>query len=385
MSCRRLILACMTLAAAALAVPRAYCAEASPQPYELMRSLRTVQDRIAAGDTAAYLSYRAALTDHASLLARAGDEVWEDRRNVRAAVAFVLSGGDPHVLEKLLRLSTGQELTLVRAALAYGENRNAEAAELLAQMDPRKLDPSIAGHIALVRSELIARKDPAKALALLADARLLAPGTMIEEAALRRESSLAAEQGDADRFEALSMQYIRRFANSVHMANFRRQFAAAMAMQGMADDVSRQSRMQAALSAFAPDQQQDIYLSVAWDGVKVGKVEVVRWAARISASLTSADSAQQLRARLCEAAVLVVTDDFDKGLSALRSIPTERLDAEEEDLLAAALRVAREVRREPDPFPSTADPPRGASVPGVVATTNAVLARVDDLLSGARK
>jgi chemotaxis protein MotC len=297
----------------------------------------------------------------------------------------VLSGGDPHVLEKLLRLSTGQEQTLVRAALAYGENRNAEANELLAEMDPRKLDASIAGHIALVRSELVAKKDPDKALALLADARLLAPGTMIEEAALRRESSLAAERGDSDRFEALTMQYVRRFANSVHMINFRRQLAVNVAMHGMADDALRRSRVQTMLATLAPVQQQEVYLSVAWDGVKAGKVELVRWAAGIAASLATEGSAQQFRSRLCEAAVLVVTDDFDKGLAALQSMPTEKLDAEEEDHLSAALRVAREVRRVPDPYQGTGDPPRGASAPSVVETTNAVIARVDDLLSGARR
>jgi chemotaxis protein MotC len=313
---RRLLLTCFALAAALLAEPRAYGADASPQPYELMRSLRTIQDRIAAGDTAAYLAYRTTLAEHGALLARAGDEVWGDRRNVRAAVAFVLSGGDPHVLEKLLRLSTGQEQTLVRAALAYGENRNAEANELLAEMDPRKLDASIAGHIALVRSELVAKKDPDKALALLADARLLAPGTMIEEAALRRESSLAAERGDSDRFEALTMQYVRRFANSVHMINFRRQLAVNVAMHGMADDALRRSRVQTMLATLAPVQQQEVYLSVAWDGVKAGKVELVRWAAGIAASLATEGSAQQFRSRLCEAAVLVVTDDFRSPIHA---------------------------------------------------------------------
>jgi chemotaxis protein MotC len=382
---RRPLFVCLVLAAVSLAEPCAYGADASPQPYELMRSLRTMQDRIAAGDTAAYLSYRTVLAEQGALLARAGDEVWEDRRNVRAAIAFVLSGGAPHVLEKLLRLSTGQEQTLARAALAYGENRNAEAMELLAEMDPRKLDASIAGHIALVRSELVAKKDPDKALALLADARLLAPGTMIEETALRRESSLAADRGDADRFEALTMQYVRRFANSVHMPNFRRQLAANVAMHGMADDALRRSRAQTMLAALAPDQRLEVYLSIAWDGVKAGKVELVRWAAGNAASLATEDGGPQLRSRLCEAAVLIVTDDFDKGLSALQSMPTEKLDAEEEDLLAAALRVAREVRRVPGPYRGTGDPPLGASEPSVVATTNAVIARVDDLLNGARR
>lgn len=375
----------LALAAAALAVAPADGAETSPQPYELVRLLRTMQDRIAAGDNAAYLSYQTTLAEQAGLLRRAADEVWRDRRNVRAAVAFVLSGGDPHVLDKLVQLSSGEEQTLVRAALAYGENRNAAAMELLADMDPRKLDASIAGHIALVRAELSAQKDPDKALALLADAGLLAPGTMIEEAALRREAGLAANRRDGDRFEAVTMRYVRRFAHSMHMTSFRRQFAASLTADHMADDAQRRPRIEATLAALAPVQRQEFYLTIAWDGVKAGRVEVARWAAGNAAALSAQDSAQHLRSRLCEAAMLVVTDELDKGVAILQAMPAEKLDAEEEDLLAAALRVAREVRRVPEPYRGTGDPPPGASAPSVVAVANAAVARVDDLLNGARK
>ena len=106
-------------------------------------------------------------------LGQARDEAWKDPRNVRAAVALVLSGGDPRVLQPLVSQVAGQELTLVRGALAYGQNHNAEAMELLADVDARTLDPSVAGHIALVQAELLAKKDRKKSLALLAEARLL--------------------------------------------------------------------------------------------------------------------------------------------------------------------------------------------------------------------
>ena len=83
----------------------------------------------------------------------------------------------------------------MRAAMAYGENRNAEAMELLAEIDPRSLDASIAGHVALVRRSWRRRRIADKALALVGEARLLAPGTMIEEAALRHEVRSGRDQG----------------------------------------------------------------------------------------------------------------------------------------------------------------------------------------------
>jgi chemotaxis protein MotC len=382
---KRRILPVAALTVAALTSAVASGEEALPQPYELVRSLRVMQDGIAAGDTASYLAYHAALAKHAALLARAPDEAWQDRRNVRAAIAFVLSGGDPRLLQKLVRLGLGPEDPLARAALAYGENRNAEAMELLADVDPRALDSSIAGHIALVRSELLSKKDPDKALALLAEARLLAPGTMIEEAALRRESSLAADRGDADRFETVMSQYLRRFGRSVHMANFRRQFATSLVTRSMADDGQRRSRMQKIISTLEPRQQEEMYLSVAWEGIMGGNVEAVRWAAANAAQLGNEGSASHTRARLFEASVLVLTDQYDQGLSALKAFAADKLDAEEEGLLAAALSVAAEIRRTPQPLHSIGEMPPGANVPRAAAVAKDAIARVDHLMRGAHR
>jgi chemotaxis protein MotC len=375
----------LALAAAVLAAAPARAQDGPPAPYELVRTLRTLQDRIALGDAEAHQAYRSTLTDQAALFSKMPDEVWNDPRNRRAAVAYALSGGDPRPLRKLLVISTGQEKTVVRAAMAYAENRNAEAMELLAEIDPRSLDASIAGHVALVRAELATKKDPDKALALVSEARLLAPGTMIEEAALRHESALAATKGDADRFETATMRYFRRFPNSVHMANFRRQFASYMVLRAMGEDAARRSRMQTELTETATVQQQDIYLSIAWEGVRAGKVELVRWAAGNAARLAAGDSAEQLRSRLCEAAVSLVTDDYDKALAVLEGLPVDRLSAEEEELLAAALRIAKEVRRMP-PLPGDgAQAPAGVGASAIMTTARKTIARVDDLLRETRK
>jgi chemotaxis protein MotC len=383
---KRLRVLCLALAPTVLCgVADAYCQERPQEPFEIVRALRSVQDRIARGDTAAYLSYRSSLADFAEQLAQVKDEAWQDPRNVRAAVALVLSGGDPHVLESLASRVEGVDRKLVRAALAYGHNSNEEALGLLGDVDARTLDPSVAGHVALVQAELIAKKDREKALAYLDEARLLAPGTMIEEAALRREIALAVEGSDGDRFQTTTRQYVRRFANSVHMGSLRRQLAIDVATRGMAEDPTRRSNLQATLESLAPTPRQDLYLSIAWEGLKGGSVDLVRWAAANAASLADEDSTEQLRSKLCEAAVLVVTDEFDKGMSMLQSIPPDRLNDQEADLLAAALRIAEQVRRKPKPFDANGERPRGATEPAVVATVNSAIAQADNLLSRGRK
>ena len=180
-------------------------------------------------------------------------------------------------------------------------------------------------------------------------------------------------------------QYLRRFASSVHMATFRRQFATSIATRGMGDDLQRRSRMEAVIGALPPSQREDVYLSVAWEGIMAGRVDLVRWATASATGLSADDSPQQLRARLFAGAVLLVTDEFERGVSQLRALPPDQLDAEEEGLLAAALSVADEVRRA-SPLPQSADnAPPGASAPAVAAVAKATIAKVDNLLSGVRQ
>ena len=83
--------------------------------------------------------------------------------------------------------------------------------------------------------------------------------------------------------------------------------------------------------------------------------------------------------------MLIVTDEFDKGLSILESIPADKLNDEEAALLAAALRVAKQVRREPKPLEADGERPRGATEPQIVASVKSAIARVDDVLAGGQK
>ena len=144
----------LMLAALALAGP-IRAEEAERMPFELVRSLRTIQDRIAHGDAAAHESQGQLMAEIAARLARVDAAAWNDPRNARAAVIYVLSGGDPAVLKRLHGAGAlpGIEENLVKGVLAYSEGRSAEA-DLLLGIDTRGLDPTIGGHIALVQASI---------------------------------------------------------------------------------------------------------------------------------------------------------------------------------------------------------------------------------------
>ena len=373
------------LLALAVTLTTAHAQEAPRQPADLVRSLQTLQDEIARGSTEAHLSQRTLIAQIAEQLALAKPEVWKKPRNARAALAFVLSGGDPRILKKLSEpgMLPGMDEKLVQGVLAYGEGRNAEAADLLIRISARSLDPSLAGHLALVQAELIAKKDAGKALLFLDEARLLSPGTLIEEAALRRQIAIVATAKDLDRFDMLSANYLRRFARSVYAGAFRRQLATDVAGREDAGSVGRMTKLAAALEAVDAAERLDIYLSIAREALIKGKAELARLAADSAARLADKDSAEQRRARLYEAAALVVGNGIDKGTSALEAMDKAELDEEDAELLDAARSVAAEIRRLP--APSEASGEDAGAPPKAVEAARQSMARADQLIEAVSK
>src|SRR5690606_33344903 len=115
-----------------------------------------------------------------------------------------------------------------QGALAYAEGRDDEARAHLLGVDARRLDPGLAGAVALVQSALVADTDPKRASEFLDQARLLAPGTLVEEAALRRQILLLPSIGQLHRLVLLT-RYVRRFGKSYYARAFWRQLAAGVA------------------------------------------------------------------------------------------------------------------------------------------------------------
>src|SRR5690606_8878443 len=84
----------------------------------------------------------------------------------------------------------------------------------------------VAIYVSLIKGSMLSDVEPANALALLDKARLLAPGTLVEEAALRRSIAVATRLGEAARFVRLSEQYVRSYLRSPYASQFADAFVA---------------------------------------------------------------------------------------------------------------------------------------------------------------
>lgn len=353
--------------------------EAASSPASLIRALRAHQDRIARGDVAAHASLRQVLADLADQMTRMGPEVWQDAKSRQALASYVLSGGDPRVLRAVLGVRTlsGEEDRLLKGVLAYGEGRNDVAAEMFGEMDVRRLDASIAGHVALVQATLIAKTDAARASARLDEARLLSPGTLVEEAALRRQAFLVLSTGDFDKFLTLTSQYLRRFNACVYAETFRQQLASELVRRK--GDKTLPAKLEAILSRVETTARRDTYLALAREGAFKGNAEIARFAAKRAEQLTGEGTPEKLRAIVYQASAQVVGDDLEAGVTALQSVDSSRLPKLDADLANAAIALAAQVRRMPSP-PSADSQPKVMPFP---ARAQKALATADQLLSKA--
>jgi chemotaxis protein MotC len=364
------------------------------EPFELVRSLQSLQDQIARGNSRAYATQRVLMARIAEQFAAVAPERWKEPKNARAALVFVLSGGNASVVQKLLDAGAVFEIEekLLKGALAHAENRPEQAGELLGGIEARALDASIAGHVAFMQAELAAKSDPAKALAYFDDARLLAPGTLIEEASLRRQIALVGPVEERDRHETLAALYLRRFPHSLYAGSFRRQFAAAISGNVRASEPERLARLEAILSGVGPVDRRDVYLTIAKEALLRGRAGIAAFAAANAGKLADAGSVEEARAQVYQGAALVVSDGLAKGLEMLGRADRSKLAQADEALIEAGLAVADAVQRPPE----TADPEDeaklaavagegGAAASAVVARAQKTFAQVDQMLSEAHK
>lgn len=330
----------------AMPPPKAFAAAAPP--YTIIRTLQVLQEQVAHGNAAAQAALPKLMAHIADEFLAADPAVWAEPRNARAAVTFLLSGGKPGVVRTLLEKGTMAPSVdlLIKGALAYGEGNDQVARSLLGDIDPKGLPAMLGGHLALVQASLLPEADNAKAGKLLDLARLLVPGTLVEEAALRRQMFLLTGPETLDRFVFLSRQYIRRYRASIYADNFKQRLTAVARSLAVAGDMASLSRFEAILAEYPTSEQVTFYLAIARAAIIQGKALAARYAAERASALAGGHGEDGLRSALYAAAALVVSDDTGRGLKTLEGIDRAKLSPQDAELQDAALAVAGSVRKE---------------------------------------
>jgi chemotaxis protein MotC len=328
---------------AAAGIGQAARAEEPLQPYQLVRSLQLVQDRIAAGDHAALPMQAKLLEIIDARLRGAGGDDFKDARNFRALLVYGMSGGNPTTVEAAAsRVELGApEDRMTDGILHYLRGRPAAAIDRLRPVDPMTLPADIGAYVALVKGSLLATQEPAEALTLLDQARLLSPGTLVEEAALRRSIAIAAAQGDAARFALASTQYVERYLYSPYASQFADSFVSGVVAMHMAIS---QDKLADITSMMDPEREKVIYLRIARRAAIDGLNELSTFAsARAERNRDGIRNVDDPRAMLYASLSTVTSATVEDLRARLEKIDRSQLSEGDRALLDAADAIAREL------------------------------------------
>lgn len=339
------LLLCFGLSTQALAADR--------EPYQMVRALQDLQGQVAEGNSQAVAAQRALLLDMDAKFSRLSADVWQDPRNARAAIVHVLSGGHPNVVRRLLTLDPAPAIdpALLQGALAYVEGREDDVVAHLEGINIRDLPPALGGHVALIMAAAILHADADKSMEYLTLARLLMPGSLVEEAALRREIFVAGKTGDIERFQSLTIRYLRRYRSSIYAPDFRRRFALAIDALGFGKSGEKFALLESLLQEFDADMQRSIYLRLSRTALLTGQQGVVQKATAEGMKLAMKGSHEMMLFKLYRAGALLEIETIKITRDMLWSIDRSKLTDEENELLEAVYQVVNSVRHFPTPPP----------------------------------
>lgn len=318
-------------------------------PYKLMRSLQFVQDSVVQGDHSAMEMQRFLLGVIDTRLREAEQDVFDDPRNVDAALIYAMSGGNPETLEILaIRDKYGNFDNEVTTVLrAYLNGNAATARTTLADVVEIYRDTEIGPYLTLVAANVMAAANDAAALDMFDWARLTAPGTLVEEAALRRSLFIAVQKNLVDRALNYAQLYARRFIDSPYAGQYADLLVDLVVLHY---DKVGEERLNQILSFMDRPRKREVYLRIARKAAISGLRELAVLASKKAETLfTPSDTLPQALAELYSGMSRIPTDGVSAVLADINAVSQGQLTQRDQALRQAALIIAEEVIRKPDP------------------------------------
>lgn len=193
-----------------------------PSPFNTtVRTLLRAQTLAAHGSSPAGASQRDIIAQLQKQL-QSMDSATMTQRDLDFLGVYLLSGGDPRGLSGLIAdIPTNRDMKkLLRGVRAHAIGDAENARKELADLDMRGYSAALGARLQLALAALAAPDDIEAQTLALKKAASLAPGTLTEEAALRRLLALTLKSGDRGGFAMTTSRYIRRFPTSLYIEDF---------------------------------------------------------------------------------------------------------------------------------------------------------------------
>lgn len=316
-------------------------------PHAMLRSLQFVQDSVVQGDHSAAEMQRFMLATLDKRLRTAPSSIFDDPRNVDAAMIYAMSGGNPATLEFLASrdVSGNFDGRVADALRRYLSGKGTLVSKSLMQMAEEYRDEKIGPYLALVSGNVAITQDPRGALVQYDWARLTAPGTIIEEAALRRSVAIAVEADMVKEGLSYSRQYARRFVHSPYASQFADFFVDLVVGHF---DAMTEADIDGTLEFMDADRRREVFLRIARAATIRGNVALARLAsARAEALGGSPSDVMGATTKLFSGVADIPTSAVGSAMDTISGIREEELSARDRALLQAAKAIAGQVVAKP--------------------------------------
>ncbi len=316
------------------------------QPWRMMRKLQRAQDQIIIGSSDALENYRKMLFDYSTKMLKFQGEIWSHERNLDAVAIYVLVGGNPEAGKIALeRSNLGMaEKFPLKAAMAFSEHNIDEAYRMLSAIEPTVLPPSLAGQFALARAMVTSSIDLDMTTDYLNVARRLAPGTLIEEASLRRLLRISGRQKDFEMFRFISSTYMRRFQRSHYLNDFLKSYAFGIARMPLEYQNESLKELQELVEMLEKRSGLFVLTFVARNGTIQARTKLARWAANEELGKLRAGSKLHTRMKLYVAASGIVDEEFaEEAVEMLEQIDSGVFDASDKKLFDAVTALSKRI------------------------------------------
>lgn len=323
-----------------LASGKALAENVALEPFRLMRSLQLVQDRIAAGDHDAISLQDGLMPLIEDSFRAAGKGIGEDRRNLDALMIYALSGGDTDVIRDLLPnlKGHGREERIATAVLLQRSGEVGLAERALESTNVRDMPAPVGAYLAIFKAGFASDSDEANAISELDEARLAAPGTLVEEAALRRQLSLYSGHNDFAGVLRTARRYLQRFPFSPFGEPLVDTFAASAVRLARDED---QSPIMEIVDGLAPNLGRAVLRRLLRESAVQGRNSFLKWALDSYSARLGANTSKQEQANLAFFREVAAFPSLEAGeaIDRLSRIDANSLGPDEKRLLAGMVSV----------------------------------------------
>lgn len=325
-------------------------AETRPS-YTISHISRVVRDFLRVGDaalsgTTADLDRRSqVMRDVSEQFRREPKETWHQIGNAAELLRFVLFGGSAAVLKRAVEDDSFPKefVNSARGIIAFSE-RNLELAKAhLLDTEPVLLPQYVEEPLALVRGTLLATKNSNAAISYFRRVQLAAPGTALEEAALRQNVlALIRNRQISDSITMMTV-YLRRFPGTIYWRQFSGVAAAGLAAE-LRDEVPDLLAKTQSVSTVALQRYREFLLEISKCLLMEGQFDKAFAIADFLVRELEPTSEMWRRADLYRNLSEAAQPNSEAALGRLLVLDRARYSSQEQKLIEAGIAIASAVK-----------------------------------------